>query len=216
MLWDWWRLGSGYNMAQYGKLEYWDERYGRETEQFDWYQRWTGVRSVFCQYIVPSHRILQIGCGNSKLAEDMYEDGFLSSVNIDFSQTVIKTMQDRYKNIDSLRFIHMDARKMQFEDSTFDAVIDKGTLDSILCSENAYKQSFEYLSEVYRVLNSEGVYLMVSYGRPPQRLPYLERTEFDWDVTVTEIPKPSIPSDTNENQESIGVHLIYLCKKCSS
>lgn len=203
-------------MALYGKLDYWEERYGRETEQFDWYQRWTGVRSVFCQYVRPNSQILHLGCGNSKMAEDMYEDGFVNSVNIDFSQTVIKTMQDRYKNIETMRFIHMDALKMQFGDSTFDAVIDKGTLDSILCGENSIKQSFQYISEVYRVLNSQGVYLVVSYGKPQQRMLFLERSEFNWNVTVAEIPKPSIPSDTDGDQDSIGVHLIYICKKCSS
>lgn len=203
-------------MAQYGKLEYWEERYSREVEPFDWYQRWTGVRQVFCEYINPSHHILHLGCGNSKMAEDMYEDGFLNSVNIDISQTVIKTMQERYRNIETMRYIHMDARKMEFENSTFDAAIDKGTLDSILCSENSTAHSQRYISEVYRVLNSHGVFLILSYGQPSQRVPYLNQKEFNWNVSVVEVLKPSIPanpSSSDDSKEGPSVHNIYICRK---
>lgn len=33
-------------MAQYGRSEYWDERYTRDPEPFDWYQRWAGLKDV--------------------------------------------------------------------------------------------------------------------------------------------------------------------------
>lgn len=34
------------------------------------------------------------------------------------------------------------------------------------------------LSEVYRVLNSKGVYILISYGQPEHRLCYLEKVFF--------------------------------------
>jgi hypothetical protein len=34
---------------------------------------------------------------NKELSEDLYEDGFLNIVNIDFSPTVVKFMESRYK-----------------------------------------------------------------------------------------------------------------------
>ena len=34
-------------------------------------------------------KILNIGCGNSKLSEWMYDDGYLNITNIDISQTCI-------------------------------------------------------------------------------------------------------------------------------
>tara|TARA_B110000285_G_C14603302_1_gene371648 strand:+ start:214 stop:360 length:147 start_codon:yes stop_codon:yes gene_type:complete len=36
------------------------------------------------------------GCGNAKLSEEMYLDGFKSIENIDISSTVIAQQQERY------------------------------------------------------------------------------------------------------------------------
>ena len=38
-------------MAQYGKTSYWDERYTKDPEPFDWYQRYSGVRDLVNQYV---------------------------------------------------------------------------------------------------------------------------------------------------------------------
>ena len=98
----------------------------------------------------PTFQILNIGCGNSSklialevlipigLSEEMYEDGYQHLTNIDISFTVIKQMQEMYKEkIPNLPFKQMDVRSLQYEDGTFDAVIDKGTFDSILCGDGS-------------------------------------------------------------------------------
>ena len=36
-------------MAQYGKVAYWDERYTKDPEPFDWYQRYSGIRDLINQ-----------------------------------------------------------------------------------------------------------------------------------------------------------------------
>ena len=64
--------------------------YNRDKEPFDWYQRYTGIKDIITQYIQPTFQILNIGCGNSRLAEEMYEDGYQHLTNIDISFTVIK------------------------------------------------------------------------------------------------------------------------------
>jgi len=71
-------------MAQYGKTTYWDERYTKDPEPFDWYQRYSGVRDLVNQYVKREDVILMSGCGNSRLTEDMFEDGNykLFSLNI--------------------------------------------------------------------------------------------------------------------------------------
>lgn len=124
-------------MAQYGKQDYWEERYNQDSEPFDWYQRWSGVKDILPQFILPTSQILNIGCGNSRMSEEMYDDGFINIMNIDYSQVVVKAMQEKYSDKPTMRYEHMDCRQMEFEDSTFDAVIDKGTLDAILCGENS-------------------------------------------------------------------------------
>ena len=38
----------------------------REKEQFDWYQRYTGLKDIVTQYVQPSYQILNVGAGNSR------------------------------------------------------------------------------------------------------------------------------------------------------
>lgn len=85
----------------------------RDKEPFDWYQRYTGIKDIITQYIQPTFQILNIGCGNSRLAEEMYEDGYQHLTNIDISFTVIKQMQEMYKEkIPNLAFKQMDVRSI--------------------------------------------------------------------------------------------------------
>ena len=52
--------------------------------------------------------ILNIGCGNSKLAEEMYEDGYTSITSVDISDIVIEQMQEYYREkVPALKFLHM-------------------------------------------------------------------------------------------------------------
>ena len=53
-------------MAQYGKQEYWDDRYMKDKEQFDWYQRYSGLKDVITQYLQPTYQVLNVGAGNSR------------------------------------------------------------------------------------------------------------------------------------------------------
>ena len=97
----------------------------------------------------------------------MYEDGYQHITNIDISFTVIKQMQEMYKEkCPNLAFKHMDVRSLQYEEGTFDAVIDKGTFDSILCGDGSGPNADQMLQEIYKVLSPTGVYIAISYGLP--------------------------------------------------
>lgn len=63
----------------------------------------------------------------------MYDDGFENIVNIDISSIVIKQMQESNSQRSKMSWVVMDALKMNFKDGDFDAVIDKSTIDAILC-----------------------------------------------------------------------------------
>ena len=64
----------------------------------------------------------------------------------------------------------MDATEMkEFNDKEFSLVVDKGTLDSILCGENSMVIAEKMLREVYRLLASKGLYVCVSYGDKTRR-----------------------------------------------
>ena len=47
-------------------LQYWDKRYKKDEEQFDWYQRYDTLKHIL-EEVTPKSmdRILMVGCGNS-------------------------------------------------------------------------------------------------------------------------------------------------------
>ena len=67
----------------------------------------------------------------------MFDDGYENITNIDISQTSIKAMNELYKEKGpNFKYIQMDVRAMQFAENSFDAIIDKGTFDSVIVSVN--------------------------------------------------------------------------------
>ena len=147
----------------------------------------------------------------------MYEDGYQHITNIDISFTVVKQMQELYKEkIPNLPFKQMDARSLQYEDGTFDAVVDKGTFDSILCGDGSGPNAEQMLNEIYRVLSPNGVYICISYGLPDQRLGYLKKQEFDWHVSTHKIAKPTISTSaivSTEDKNEKNFHYLYIARK---
>ena len=43
--------------------------------------------------------ILMLGCGNSRLTELLYKQGYRSIVNIDFSPVVIQLLREKYEDL---------------------------------------------------------------------------------------------------------------------
>merc|ERR1712151_270058 len=111
--------GSPAIMAQYGKSEYWEERYTRDPEPFDWYQRWAGLKDTLLEYIQSTHEILMLGAGNSRLSEELYEEGYNKITNIDISNVVVKAMQEKYRDKTGMGYMQMDARAMELPNSKF-------------------------------------------------------------------------------------------------
>ncbi|CAE8581181.1 unnamed protein product [Polarella glacialis] len=201
-------------MAQYGKLDYWEERYTRDPEPFDWYQRWAGLKDTLLEYVQPSNTILMLGGGNSRLSEEMYEEGFHNINNIDIAMTVVKQMQEKYRDKPGMTYAQMDGRSMELPDANFNTVIDKACLDAVLCGEGSTHNAQKILTEVSRVLQPNGVYICISHGQPSYRLTYLQRPEFGWTVKTYTVQKPmmgmtaSLSADDKDN-----VHYIYVCVK---
>jgi len=202
-------------MAQYGKIEYWDERYTRDPEPFDWYQRWSGVSELVKPFITPTSQILVVGCGNSRLSEDMFDEGYTNITNVDISMVAIKSMQEKYRDKVGMTYAQMDVRSMDSPDASFNVVVDKGTLDSVLCGESSTGNVQKALNEITRVLDSKGVYVCISHGQPSYRLSYLQRPEFGWDVKVHTVLKPmmGMQQDSANQEEKDNVHYVYICTK---
>lgn len=84
-------------MTHYGKVEYWEERYTKHPEPFDWYQTFSGIKDIITQYVSKSDKIINIGAGNSRLSEEMYEEGYQNIANIDISGICVRYMEDKLK-----------------------------------------------------------------------------------------------------------------------
>ncbi|OHS93289.1 Phosphoethanolamine N-methyltransferase-related protein [Tritrichomonas foetus] len=177
----------------FGKPEYWEGLYQNESIQADWYFDWDDFRSMVINYCKASDHVLTLGCGNSKLSEDMLKDGFEKIVNIDISPTVIQKMKEIYKNEHKLEWFEMDCAKLDFPDNSFDIIIDKGTYDSLLCGANKDSIIGRSCSEVFRVLKPKGYFFVISFSDPSLILPAMREFHHKWDL----LPPKFIPRDSD-------------------
>ncbi|KAL9424357.1 hypothetical protein AB3S75_036275 [Citrus x aurantiifolia] len=228
---------SSCNTYNYGDALYWNARYVQEGGSFDWYQRYSALRPFVRKYVPTSSRVLMVGCGNALMSEDMVKDGYEDIVNIDISSVAIDMMKMKYEEIPQLKYLQMDVRDMSFfEDESFDAVIDKGTLDSLMCGTNAPISASQMLGEVSRLLKPRGIYMLITYGDPKARMIHLKWKVYNWKIELYIIARPGFEKPggcsssmksylepvpiTDDGQlpaefvlEDPDSHFIYVCKK---
>lgn len=85
-------------MPNYGDPKYWEERYdkqGKETT-FDWLENYNSIKPLIEELSISKKgKILNLGCGNAEICEDMYDDGYKNIYNIDIAGNVIEFMKER-------------------------------------------------------------------------------------------------------------------------
>ena len=72
----------------------------------------------------------------------------------------------------------MNVCALDYPDESFNAVVDKGTLDSVLCGEGSTANVAKMCMEISRVLKPNGVYFICSYGVPDNRLQVTPDTDY--------------------------------------
>jgi hypothetical protein len=112
----------------------------------------------------------------------------------------------------------MDMRELDFPDGIFHHVLDKGTIDSVLCAEGSLPLVAKCLSEIARVLISDGHFICISHGPPSTRIQILDKPEYQWTVTVHTVPKPILKALKEhvilDGQDDERVfHYVYICTK---
>ena len=198
-------------MPNYGDKTYWEDRYkSSENTTFDWLENYSALKDIISSLNIPKEtgQILNLGCGNSEFAEDMYNDGYKNIKNIDISHNVIKTMAERNKDKEGMIYEVMDVRDLKYEDNSFDLAVDKSTIDALLCGEDAFINVAKMIKEVQRVLKVGGYYMIVSYGTPEYRMLHLNRKFEKFKIEILKIEKDFVEEDGYDKH-----HYIYLCQK---
>ncbi|KAF7662723.1 hypothetical protein LDENG_00227620 [Lucifuga dentata] len=71
------------------------------------------------------------------MSAEMYSTGYHSITNIDYSSVCISTMRARHGDCSSMTWHQMDIRQLSFPDASFDVVLEKATLDSMMVDEKS-------------------------------------------------------------------------------
>jgi hypothetical protein len=239
---------------RYDDVDYWDNRYTNDKEPFEFYQTFTGIRHFLtpkylcaneplakqsAQPFPHSNRVLIVGCGNSRLGENMLMSGFKQISNVDFSSVVISQMKSKYNDNwhremhkrqemngegspkpkpsnhsrlskpspqkqaskkpieNNMNFECLDVtKKLPYNDGSFDLIVCKGTLDAIICNQNASEKVQFMMEECHRVLDDEhGIMMIVSYGNQEDRLDCFDIALWK-EVKCYTVPKPFVPGMT--------------------
>ncbi|XP_040205701.1 EEF1A lysine methyltransferase 4 [Rana temporaria] len=180
----------------YKESGYWDTRYERERALpeaggHEWFGPYEDFAHLVRRQLRSGLRALVLGCGTSSLSADLYAEGVSPIISIDYSPICIKEMTERNADIPEISWMVMDARQLQFPDESFDLVIEKGTLDSMMVDEKdpwnitpaTVNLVDEVLSEVSRVLTPSGCFISVTFSPPHFRTRHYAQLKYDWSVS---------------------------------
>ena len=131
------------------------------------------LESIKTLLIEDDENILEIGHGNAAHVKSLLSLAQnLKYTGIDISETMYyeaRRLNEEFKN--QAEFVLYEGTKLPFEDKTFDKIF---TVNTVYFWENPV----EYLNEIYRVLKTEGTFVL-TFGQRDfmEKLPF---TEFDF------------------------------------
>lgn len=175
--------------------KYWDERYTKNPNQFEWYLPWKKLKKDLGSYISEHTSALHVGCGTSTLGIDIQDDGVKNVLNIDISPSVVADMSAKYERRRN-RFEVGDIRDLEYKKNSFDLVIDKGTMDSMMCAETSSYDIDKMFKEISRVMKPGGVFIEISNACEELRLSYFQPDLYNWKIiAIVKIQKPIVSDD---------------------
>jgi hypothetical protein len=170
------------DQTKYATAEFWEDRFGcMSRSAVEWYASYDELQEILHHVTgeIPElgHRdasVLVVGCGNSDLSYRLrHSEKYDSVTSMDISETVIKLMEKRYPN---MTFISGDIRRQDFlgdDGSGFDFIIDKGTLDALLCGSE--EDGVAMLSSISARMKDTSTLIVVS--NRADRVELIERLE---------------------------------------
>ncbi|KAI5057094.1 hypothetical protein GOP47_0027109 [Adiantum capillus-veneris] len=179
------------DVAVYQQPSYWDQRFTEE-EQYEWFKDYSHFRHLILQHVHPSDRVLELGCGNSRLSMDMFHDGITEVTCSDLSPIAVQKMKTRLEaeNCKGVAVAVADMLDLPFKDNSFDVVIEKGTMDVLFVnSGDPWNPNLEtkksvalMLESVHRVLSPNGLFISISFTQPHFRRLVFESDRYSWSM----------------------------------
>ncbi|KAA0147904.1 hypothetical protein FNF27_00745 [Cafeteria roenbergensis] len=170
---------------RYASPEYWQQRYKATSYgAFEWLQSGSDLWPLLENLLHPDHEILVAGCGTSRIGPDLYERGFRRVTNVDSCTACVESQAARWASMEhmdwsalDLAAVGPDAAVSTVESGSFDAVLDKALLDSLVTAPDSGVSARRYVATVRRLIDgSAGPFVVVSHGDPTARLQLLLRT----------------------------------------
>lgn len=179
------------DVALYQQLEYWNKRFAEE-EHYEWFKDYSHFRHLILENVRSSDRVLELGCGNSRLSIDMFRDGITHITCSDLSPVAVQEMQKHLEaeRCTGVTVVVADMLDLPFEDNSFDVVIEKGTMDVLFVNSGdpwdpkpeTKKLVSSMLENVHRVLSPNGVFISISFSQPHFRRLVFEDEKYSWSM----------------------------------
>jgi SAM-dependent methyltransferase len=178
------RLNDLPRPADFASPHSWNEAYIEDSTEADWLLEYAGDlrEALFARFATRrGGALLELGCGSSRLAAQLHAEAWFDSVlATDGSSVVIEAQRRRHARSlgQGLAFEVADVRATRFGTGSFRAIVDKGTLDALLCSEGFDYEAGRVAAECARLLAPGGVWACISLSPPETVLPLLKRDEW--------------------------------------
>ena len=209
--------------VEYSSHQYWEGRYGWFTQRMDWYTNFSQLdRDFKINNIIKDkykksfqkRKILEMGCGNSTLSYDLYNQGYKNITAIDFSNVVIKQMSNIYKDTNiKYEVCDFNNMKLYFGENIFDIIIEKAGLDSIATkgTKDVPDLLYKIFQNIYAVLSDDGILLSFSSKNTNfWRTNIYERLEKEKMFKVVETKRTIFK--TKGNETNMNLYFAYLIK----
>eukprot|EP00668_Euglena_longa_P020189 GGOE01025113.1.p1 GENE.GGOE01025113.1~~GGOE01025113.1.p1 ORF type:complete len:173 (-),score=46.05 GGOE01025113.1:330-779(-) len=123
-------------------------------------------------------------------------------------------MKARFKEVEGMTWLVMDCVELDFPDSTFDLVIDKGATDAILCGSNSFHNIYQMNQHVCRIMKNGAHFVLVTNGEADVRLHHLQRRRLHWKVEHKISDAPCEGSDPHSTYHVyVMTKVAELCEK---
>ena len=159
--------------------------------------------------IAKDDRLLIVGCGNAPFSPDLYAAGYTDLVNFDRSKIVIERQRRLHPH---MRWEVMNAMAMKYDDESFDCVIDKSVIDTMLCSADGPRCARAMIGEIQRVLKPRGRYVCISLHPLRDVTSHCEDVGGEaWAIRSGQLLNPR--HDESNNLHRSLTHSLVVCDK---